>query len=307
MQLINFFSIEFSLRDGIDANPDNWHDCAMYVHDIKSPGLNITAEISKEEAANFKKICQMFYSNDCHGKWIDEYMKKLHAIQLTKKLALNPSLSGSNASLNSVASSVKSTSFKTNDAFSVQSLKTAIGSIENNMTNPGPSASTKLENIIKVENVYKSIKTEMNNILSRSANRIQAENTIIQLLSTVFISKVDIAPFGSATYGFGGTKTDFNILINASKIASKQSLEIIMNYMKNSIENLPQHFDVLCITKPSLGLQLKVLHRSSRIQCVLHFEASYTTEKTSAEIICGYMTLTPICECSGFEKHRKSI
>lgn len=50
------------MRDGIAAKPENWRNCVMWVQDIVSPSVNITAEISKEDALNFIKLCQIFCS-----------------------------------------------------------------------------------------------------------------------------------------------------------------------------------------------------------------------------------------------------
>lgn len=66
-----FFSnfIFNSLRDAIAKKPENWADCAMWVEDILSPEVNITAEISNEDADNFVKLCQMF---SAHVPKLDE-------------------------------------------------------------------------------------------------------------------------------------------------------------------------------------------------------------------------------------------
>lgn len=41
-------------------NAVNWTNCAMWVQDIASPGTNIMAEISKQDANYFKQFCQKF-------------------------------------------------------------------------------------------------------------------------------------------------------------------------------------------------------------------------------------------------------
>lgn len=108
-------------------------------------------------------------------------------------------------------------------ALSLESLKTAIDNIENERgasVSSNPSSSIKLENIIDVENVFGLIKTEMTRLLSRSQNRIKQETQIIDLLSFYFSmidDSISVAAFGSAAYGFGGTNTNFNILIKTSK------------------------------------------------------------------------------------------
>lgn len=53
-----------SLRNAIKSNPKNWTNCTMFVQDIAFPGINITAEVSRQEALNFKLMCKMFYSNE---------------------------------------------------------------------------------------------------------------------------------------------------------------------------------------------------------------------------------------------------
>lgn len=44
----------------METCPENWQNCTMYVQDLVRPEINITAEISKEEAENFQHMCQIF-------------------------------------------------------------------------------------------------------------------------------------------------------------------------------------------------------------------------------------------------------
>lgn len=46
----------------MELNAANWTNCAMCVQDITLPGKNITAEISKQQAANFVNMCRIFSS-----------------------------------------------------------------------------------------------------------------------------------------------------------------------------------------------------------------------------------------------------
>lgn len=69
-----------SLRDAIAKYPANWVDCEMWVEDIVSPEVNITADISNEDANNFIKLCQMF---SCHVPNLNEGIstkKSIHGI-----------------------------------------------------------------------------------------------------------------------------------------------------------------------------------------------------------------------------------
>lgn len=50
------------LREGIAIYPENWKNCSIFVQDLVSPGLNIAAEITKQEITNFKLMCKLFSS-----------------------------------------------------------------------------------------------------------------------------------------------------------------------------------------------------------------------------------------------------
>lgn len=132
-------------------------------------------------------------------------------------------ISCSNQCLSSSLDYVEPTMSTKVAALSLESLKTAIDNIENERgasVSSNPSPSIKLENIIDVDNVFGSIKTEMTRLLSRSQNRTKQETQIIDLLSFYFSmidDSINVAAFGSAVYGFGGTNTNFNILIKTSK------------------------------------------------------------------------------------------
>lgn len=51
------------LREAIEKNPSNWESCVMWVEDIVSPNVNITSEMSNDDANNFVKLCQIFSSH----------------------------------------------------------------------------------------------------------------------------------------------------------------------------------------------------------------------------------------------------
>lgn len=48
------------MRDGIAVCPNNWQNCIMWVQDIVSPHINITAEISNQEIDSFVRMCRIF-------------------------------------------------------------------------------------------------------------------------------------------------------------------------------------------------------------------------------------------------------
>lgn len=67
-----------------------------------------------------------------------------------------------------------------------------------------------------------SILNETSDLLARTSGRIEWEEIILRTLETAlggFDCMLELVPFGSSTYGFGGLKTDFNMFINASKHA----------------------------------------------------------------------------------------
>lgn len=199
----------------------------MYVQDLRL-GINATAEISKQEATNFKEMCRNFLTATLYEQTIDEYLLKLSQIRAAK---LNFSsvcpIQKSNyelseASLNSlqrfkdvIINLDKQTNGEgTNSSFNVGSN---ISTIYANITGHSISNSIKkLEDAIEVDEILKSTKIEMNKILTRSQSRIQNEQEIVELLSfllTTYDSTITVIPFGSVTYGFGGSRTNFNILI----------------------------------------------------------------------------------------------
>lgn len=61
-----------------------------------------------------------------------------------------------------------------------------------------------------------------------------------------------------------------------------------------------QDFELLCHVKPNRVQygQLKVLHKKSKIQCVLKFEDAQHKSRYSKQtkIILGYMSLHPLCK-----------
>lgn len=98
-----------------------------------------------------------------------------------------------------------------NDSFEVSS--TNIPSI--------PSHRANFKNSIKDDHVSRTVTAKIIDLTNRTTQRNLYEYQILELL-TNHLEKIDSAarlvPFGSTTYGFGGANTNFNILIDSSKI-----------------------------------------------------------------------------------------
>lgn len=80
------------------------------------------------------------------------------------------------------------------------------------------SNAENLANAISSEaiSISRNIGTKAIDLIFRSVQRISLEVQILDLLSRHlkgFDSTVRVVPFGSATYGFSGSSTDFNILV----------------------------------------------------------------------------------------------
>lgn len=195
------------------TNAANWKDCTMYVQDIDSPGTNITAGISKEEANNFKKMCQCFFADSSQKRLIsesiDEYVSKVATLQQPVN-KVNAGMNGQTLFANKVDDS---------PLVSMQSLKTAIKSVADNLAiggNANPSSSKNLEKLIKLTDVSRLAKAEMVNLLYRSENRIRHEMQILETLSKYFITldaTLKVVNFGSVKYV--GLNSNFNVLVKA--------------------------------------------------------------------------------------------
>lgn len=233
---------------------------------------------------------------------------------------------GSTLSLDSAAL-VKARDSNTNESstFSFQNMNAAISDVENAAKNDIPEQSTpqRQENVTKTEYLSKLAKAEMKHILSRSEARIRDEEEIFNNLTYYFYtidSTAEIAQFGSTKYGFGGSKTDFNILavsgVKQSNFVGlfdrldvpmfgnekrKLTPDALLHKFGNSFKyasRLSSEFEITQKVEANRvqGSQLKLLHKKSGIQCILHF-GDNTEIKKSSQIIDNYMTLNPICKC----------
>lgn len=199
----------------------------MFVQDIKSSGLNITAEMAEEEVHNFKEICKMFTSATLHDQMIDEYLLKLTHVRTTK----NDEFSVEKSAYELSESSLRSLqNFKNKIAKSEHIYAGAELTLDHSDdvsvdvsagTQSTSTSLTKLKDVIEIDEVLKLTRIEMNEIQSRSTSRIDSEQKIIDKFSFLLITfdpEITVTPFGSVTYGFGGQKTDFNILITEGKL-----------------------------------------------------------------------------------------
>lgn len=201
----------------------------MYVQDLKL-GINATAEIPKQEANNFKEMCQVFAAANLHDSTIDEYLLKLSQARAVSSKSSHsgvcprsiekPNYEFTDASLNSIQRFKNVVSNLEKHANSEEACSSSGSNISTTYTNAsGLSISNgkkRLEDAIKVDEILKSTIIEMNLILERSNSRIQSEQEIIEQLSfllTAYDSSIAVVPFGSTTYGFGGKRTNFNILV----------------------------------------------------------------------------------------------
>lgn len=199
----------------------------MFVQDIKSPGVNITAELTEEEVDSFKQICKMFIPFNLHDKNIDEYLSQMSKVPSTNStnssLSMNVELPKENFISESSKPSVHSfqyspRAFADTDQNSniVPKFKPSVANIETSSLTTS-KISTSLINSINIDQVSVTIKTTAIDLIFRTMKRISNEFDIVGLLVRhlkAFDSKLEMVPFGSATYGFGGCSTDFNILVN---------------------------------------------------------------------------------------------
>lgn len=177
----------------------------MFVEDLKVPGINIAAEIGEKEADMFQEMCKMFSSSNSYERAIDEYLLKVPkvVIDLTsddkndneppaKKAAhIHTSFSSKNSTHVNVASS---------NCSNVETLADVIS--------------------LNMDEIFRDIPITTVDLVTRTVQRMLAERNLFACLkhkSIAHSSKLQLKTFGSATYGFGGSETDYNVLIKAGK------------------------------------------------------------------------------------------
>lgn len=166
---------------------------------------------------------------------------------------------GSDLSLNSL-SSTKSIAQKSSDEPLIlfqpfQSSKAALCSI--------PTVSSPLSDKINIEEICEAFMVGFGDLTSRTKLRIQNEQHILECLSRQ-LSTIDVllraVPIGSSTYGFGGSNTNFNVLINAGKKSVLMNITIFLKKL---------HFSTLFSSR-NFRFQLNPIRR--RLLCHIHWK-----------------------------------
>lgn len=158
-------------------------------------------------------MCRMFQSVSFIQKVVDEYLLKVHqtrparVVDLTddmdsdgpppvKRVAREPGASNTTSS-NSNASSVSD----------ITPISETVQIITKVVTD-------------NKKMIFQDMPVTAVELVSRTALRMSDERDILQFLKRhLSANSIELQPmpFGSATYGFGGPETDFNILVNTSK------------------------------------------------------------------------------------------
>lgn len=79
-----------------------------------------------------------------------------------------------------------------------------------------PVAAKQLKDIIDVEQIAIAIIPKATELTTRTVQRMSDENQILDDLVSLldnFNENLEVIPFGSATYGFSGSHTNFNICL----------------------------------------------------------------------------------------------
>lgn len=74
-----------------------------------------------------------------------------------------------------------------------------------------------LGDLIRTDRCFEAISMGMVDLMTRSDQRIQCEKKILEIVTkavTWFDPNLLVVPFGSVEYGFSGSSTNYNILID---------------------------------------------------------------------------------------------
>lgn len=203
------------VRDGIKANPLNWEKCTMFVQDLVECGLNVTANVSKEEAYNFQEMCQMF-STGRKSSPLKRVPKPLPSSSLavkrvpsTRKPFAHNGLNDLKQSETSIAekpkTSVNLTEAVSNTMKKVATAKKAVAKV-----------SVILEDAMNDGSLSKMIGMELDTI-AHSGERNRHETRILGILKQhfkIFDRAVALTPFGSSAFGFVGCSKNYNIFVD---------------------------------------------------------------------------------------------
>lgn len=264
----------------------------MYIQDLTSPGTNVAAEISKEQANNFIQMCNIFASNRSHERCIDDYVTKLMQIH-TSRATVNNVSSPKTAleNLKSAVAAVKTPSGITNTAIAKVSCTTSTN-------NPIPTH--KLTELIDVQRIAQTIPSIAVGLAHHTAQRRSAEVEIQTLLKRhlkEFHSSFDVLSFGSTAYGkFGGSHTDFNILVTAgSDQKPYETIQCIVTLFHTP--HIQKDFKVISTISGDRvqKRRLQVVHIASGILCTIQFDSGHELAESS-QIIRNCILHAPICK-----------
>lgn len=212
MSILNIFNLvksstplscNFSLRDGIKSKPSNWQNCSMFVQDIKSPEINITADIANKEAKHFKEMCRLFESDDSIETAIDEYLMKVqHKLCAASVIDLTVDLDTSEPP---------------------PAKRAALGNHE-----PGSAHVLTTVVMSQKNQIFADIPAIAMESLTRTERRNLDERKILAYLMSTCFENVRAKQFGSSTYGFGGSDTDFNILVDTGKMQKNDQRKLLI-------------------------------------------------------------------------------
>lgn len=186
----------------------------MFVQDIKSLGINITLDVPEKEAKNFQEMCRLFESTHSIGKAVDEYLLKVHQTRPSSVVDLTNDLDSDEpppAKRAALENQDTTDSTNSNNNSKANSTDSSLAS----------DATQALINVVtsNQKSIFQDIPATAVEFVSRTARRISDERDIVDFMTrnlkipSIFLRMM---PFGSATYGFGGPDTDFNVLVNIS-------------------------------------------------------------------------------------------
>lgn len=183
---------------------------------------------------------------------------------------------------------------------------------------------------IRTSNCQEAISLEIVDFITCTNQRSEYEAHILHIFTQsiqMFDPKLKVTPIGSIVYGFHGSKTNYNILIDTRKFdwivnifrlqygilsfhfvlftksffktgKSEKSPALLMrSFTQYFVASHAQgYFDLphKISSNRVLKQQLKLTHKESRIECFLLFDNDISVSE-SAKIIRDFITLKPIC------------
>lgn len=327
---VNCMFLVHSLRDGMNANISNWLECTMFVQDLCAAGVNIAAEIPKEQAYNFQGMCQMFSTSQRPSP-----IKRMHkasppANQPIRRAVSTSSLPAPKSTANR-GKTTKDDKIKVVASNLLKKVPTKKGTVKT------PLAT--IDEVIKNEKIYELIATELEKVSLRTDERVRNETRILGLLKhqfKLFDRTLELTPFGSTTYGFGGSNSNYNIFVDtrecwflwkkkyfngrgkwmASNFDTKKLLaemnwfifiltgksQQVQSLVLESFEkyltktDIQLNFDGIAeiLASRTLKQQLRMIHKESGIHVLLLADDAAVAE--AQKVIRDFIAIKPICK-----------